>query len=126
MWTKEQRARYNGGVRRQLSSAPIRRPAPTRRDYAQLAINVARPTLVFMKRAGGQSQFGVPLAAQTKDQGFVELHAWMAANPAADLSVGQLPARAGMAPRTFAQAFAAKGRAHADQDGRTNADRSRL
>jgi transcriptional regulator GlxA family with amidase domain len=50
----------------------------------------------------------VPLAAQTRDHGFVELHAWMAANLPSDLSVNQLAERAGMTPRTFARAYAAK------------------
>lgn len=78
-------------------------------DYGpRIAIDAARQMVVFMKRAGGQSQFSVPLAAQTRDQAFVELHGWMAANLAADLSVGQLAVRAGMAPRTFARAYAAK------------------
>lgn len=78
-------------------------------DYGpRIAIDAARQMVVFMKRAGGQAQFSVTLAAQTQDQGFVELHAWMAANLASDLSVGQLAARAGMAPRTFARAYAAK------------------
>jgi len=78
-------------------------------DYGpRVAIDAARHMVVFMKRAGGQSQFSVPLAAQTKDQAFVELHAWMAANLASDLSVGQLASQARMAPRTFARAYATK------------------
>lgn len=78
-------------------------------DYGpRVAIDAARQMVVFMKRAGGQSQFSVPLAAQTRDHGFVELHAWMAANLGADLSVPHLAARAGMAARTFARAYAAK------------------
>lgn len=78
-------------------------------DYGpRVAIDAARQMVVFMKRAGGQSQFSVPLAAQARDHGFVELHAWMAANLPADLSVGRLAAHAGMAPRTFARAYAAK------------------
>jgi len=78
-------------------------------DYGpRVAIDAARQMVVFMKRAGGQSQFSVPLAAQTRDHGFVELHAWMAANLATDLSVGQLAAQAGMAPRTFSRIYAAK------------------
>jgi len=78
-------------------------------DYGpRVAIDAARQMVVFMKRAGGQSQFSVPLAAQTRDHGFVELHAWMAANLPADLSVGRLAERAGMAPRTFARAYPAK------------------
>jgi transcriptional regulator GlxA family with amidase domain len=74
----------------------------------RVAIDAARQMVVFMKRAGGQSQFSVPLAAQTKDHGFVELHAWMAANLASDLSVPRLAERACMAPRTFARVYAAK------------------
>ena len=71
------------------------------------AIDVARQMVVFMKRAGGQSQFSVPLAAQTQDQAFVELHSWMAANLEADLSVPRLAEYACMAPRTFARIYAA-------------------
>ncbi|WP_253716999.1 GlxA family transcriptional regulator [Sphingomonas sp. AP4-R1] len=78
-------------------------------DYGpRVAIDAARQMVVFMKRAGGQSQFSVPLAAQTRDDGFVELHAWMAANLAADMSVDRLAERACMAPRTFARTYAAK------------------
>lgn len=78
-------------------------------DYGpRIAIDAARQMVVFMKRAGGQSQFSVPLAAQTRDHGFVELHAWMAANLQTDLSVDRLAERAGMAPRTFARAYAVK------------------
>lgn len=74
----------------------------------RVAIDAARQMVVFMKRAGGQSQFSVPLAAQTKDHGFVELHAWMAANLRSDLTVPRLAERACMAPRTFARTYAAK------------------
>lgn len=78
-------------------------------DYGpRVAIDAARQLVVFMKRAGGQSQFSVPLAMQTRDHGFVELHAWMAVNLASDLSVVRLAERASMAPRTFARAYAAK------------------
>lgn len=78
-------------------------------DYGpRVAIDAARQMVVFMKRAGGQSQFSIPLAAQTRDPGFVELHAWMAANLGSDLSVSRLAERACMAPRTFARAYAAK------------------
>ncbi|MCY1171136.1 HTH-type transcriptional regulator CdhR [compost metagenome] len=78
-------------------------------DYGpRVAIDAARQMVVFMKRAGGQSQFSVPLAAQTRDHGFVELHAWIAVNLTADLSVDRLAGQAGMAPRTFARTYAAK------------------
>lgn len=74
----------------------------------RIAIDAARQLVVFMKRAGGQSQFSISLAAQTRDRGFVELHAWMAANLGSDLSVPSLAEHACMAPRTFARAYAAK------------------
>lgn len=74
----------------------------------RVAIDAARQMVVFMKRAGGQSQFSVPLAMQAQDRDFAELHAWIAANLTADLSVPQLAERANMAPRTFARAYAAK------------------
>lgn len=78
-------------------------------DYGpRVAIDVARQLVVFVKRAGGQAQFSVPLAAQARDHAFVELHAWIAANLRADLSVPQLAERANMAPRTFARLYAAK------------------
>ncbi|WP_369933599.1 GlxA family transcriptional regulator [Xanthomonas tesorieronis] len=78
-------------------------------DYGpRIAIDVARQLVVFVKRAGGQAQFSVPLAAQARDHAFVELHAWIAANLRADLSVPQLAARANMTPRTFARLYAAK------------------
>lgn len=75
-------------------------------DYgSRVAIDAARQMVVFMKRSGGQSQFSVPLAMQSRDPAFVELHAWIAANLTADLSVDRLAERAGMAPRTFARAY---------------------
>jgi transcriptional regulator GlxA family with amidase domain len=78
-------------------------------DYGpRVAIDAARQMVVFMKRAGGQSQFSVPLAAQTRDHEFVELHAWMAANLDADLSVPRLAERACMTPRTFARLYVGK------------------
>lgn len=78
-------------------------------DYGpRVAIDAARQMVVFMKRAGGQSQFSVPLAMQTRDHAFVELHAWMAANLTSDLSVARLAEQANMAPRTFARAYVTK------------------
>lgn len=40
----------------------------------RIAIDVARQMVVFMKRAGGQSQFSVPFTAQARDLGFMELN----------------------------------------------------
>lgn len=74
----------------------------------QLAIETARQLVMFIKRSGGQSQFSVPLAAQTQDSGtFADLHAWIAAHLDADLSVERLAEQARMSPRTFARTYGA-------------------
>lgn len=75
----------------------------------RVAIETARQLVMFIKRAGGQSQFSVPLEAQSTDSGtFAELHAWIADHLAADLRVEQLAQQAGMSPRTFARVYVAK------------------
>jgi len=75
----------------------------------RVAIETARQLVMFIKRAGGQSQFSVPLEAQTVDPGtFAELHAWVASHLTSDLRVERLAEQAGMSPRTFARAYVAK------------------
>lgn len=85
-------------------------------DYGhRVAIETARQLVMFIKRSGGQSQFSVPLAAQSDPTGkFADLHAWIVEHIADDLSIGRLAEQAGMATRTFA-------RAYADAHGRTPA-----
>lgn len=74
----------------------------------RVAIETARQLVVFMKRSGGQSQFSVPLAAQSHDGGrFAELHAWVAAHLSDDLSVERLAEQAAMTPRSFARLYKA-------------------
>jgi transcriptional regulator GlxA family with amidase domain len=74
-----------------------------------VSIQAARQLVMFIKRAGGQSQFSAPLAAQFHDNGtFAELHAWIAAHIAEDLGVERLAAQANMSPRTFARTYAAR------------------
>ncbi|HEX7374977.1 MAG TPA: GlxA family transcriptional regulator [Steroidobacteraceae bacterium] len=81
----------------------------------RIAIETARQLVVFVKRAGGQSQFSVPLKAQaSRESRFADLHAWMAAHLAGDLRVEALAEKAGMSPRTFARMYTA-------QTGRTPA-----
>jgi transcriptional regulator GlxA family with amidase domain len=75
----------------------------------RVAIETARQLVMFIKRAGGQSQFSAPLEAQAAAPGtFTELHAWVAGNLASDLRVEQLAEQAGMSPRTFARLYTAK------------------
>jgi len=74
----------------------------------RVAIETARQLVVFVKRAGGQSQFSVSLKAQaSKDARFADLHAWMAANLRNDLHVDRLAEQAGMSSRTFARTYLA-------------------
>jgi len=72
------------------------------------AIRVAKRLVVFLKRAGGQTQFSVPLNLQEADDGgFESLHHWMHDNLSADLRVEALAARAGKSPRTFGRLYRA-------------------
>lgn len=74
-----------------------------------IAIKTARQLVMFIKRAGGQSQFSVPLAAQARDDGnFATLHSWIAAHLAEKLGVERMAFQAGMSLRTFVRIYAAK------------------
>jgi transcriptional regulator GlxA family with amidase domain len=76
---------------------------------AQLALEIARWLVVYLRRPGGQSQFSAPLAAQMAEhEGLRDLLLWMADNIDADLSVARLAQRASMSERTFARVFVAE------------------
>jgi transcriptional regulator GlxA family with amidase domain len=79
-------------------------------DYGhRIAIETARQLVVFMRRSGGQSQFSVPLAAQSSaSDRFLDLHAWIAAHLDLDLRVERLAERAGMSARNFARVYLEK------------------
>lgn len=78
---------------------------------AQLALDIARWLVVYLRRPGGQSQFSAPLAAQIAERkGLRDLLQWMTDHIEADLSVAALAARASMSERTFARVFAAETR----------------
>lgn len=73
------------------------------------AIRVAKRMVVFLKRAGGQTQFSVPLSLQEADDGAFEgLHGWMQDHIAEDLRVETLAAQVAMTPRTFARVYHAR------------------
>jgi len=74
-----------------------------------IALQAARRLVVFLKRAGGQSQFSPPLQEQfAAGAPFGELHGWMADRLDGDLSVVRLAEQANMSPRTFARSYLAK------------------
>jgi transcriptional regulator GlxA family with amidase domain len=76
----------------------------------ELAIKVARILVVYLKRAGGQSQYSALLAAQAESESevFGELERWIAENLKGDLRVETLAEKVHMSPRNFARAYAEK------------------
>ena len=81
------------------------------RDFGiQVALEVARELVVFLKRPGGQSQFSNVLSGQMASaNGPLEtLFAWIADNLGADLRAETLADKAGMSLRTFCRTFSAK------------------
>jgi len=78
-------------------------------DYGRsMALDIARELVVFLKRPGGQSQFSTMLSMQKADDRFGELHAWMAAHLASDLSVPALARRLHMSERSFMRHYKAE------------------
>jgi transcriptional regulator GlxA family with amidase domain len=78
---------------------------------AEVALEVARWLVVFLKRPGGQAQFSAGLAAQSHAAARAplrELAVWMNDNLDADLSVAALAARACLSERHFARAWRAE------------------
>lgn len=75
-----------------------------------IAMEVARELVVFLKRPGGQSQFSEFLRSQDKESNaFDALHAWIADNLGhSNLSVDTLAEHAGMSPRNFARVYKQK------------------
>ena len=74
----------------------------------EVALEVARQLVLFLKRPGGQAQFSAQLAAQLSErEPLRELQLWIADHLDADLSVPALAERAHMSERNFARAFRA-------------------
>jgi transcriptional regulator GlxA family with amidase domain len=73
---------------------------------AQVALQVARWLVMYLRRPGGQSQFSAPLAAQSAECApIATLLAWVATNLRVDLSVTALARRVAMSERNFARVF---------------------
>jgi transcriptional regulator GlxA family with amidase domain len=73
-------------------------------------MNIARILVVYLKRAGGQSQYSALIASQAaaRSDVFIELDRWIADNLRSDLSVEALASRVNMSPRNFARVYAAQ------------------
>jgi transcriptional regulator GlxA family with amidase domain len=76
----------------------------------QVAMNVARMLVVYLKRTGGQSQYSALLAAQVQSESetFDSLDRWIAEHLNDDLRVNALAEQVHMSPRNFARAYAEK------------------
>jgi transcriptional regulator GlxA family with amidase domain len=76
----------------------------------EVAMNVARMLVVYLKRAGGQSQYSAILAAQAESESetFDLLDRWIAEHLKEELRVETLAERVHMSPRNFARAYAEK------------------
>ncbi len=72
-----------------------------------VAMHVARVLVVYLRRAGGQSQYSALLEAQTEaaDDPFGELERWISENLTKDLRVERLAERVGMSARNFARRY---------------------
>ncbi len=75
----------------------------------EIASEVARSLVVFVRRAGGQSQFSAQLAAQAAHRAPIrDLQALIVEHPDADLAVPALARRAAMSVRHFSRVFRAE------------------
>ncbi|MCF4994549.1 helix-turn-helix domain-containing protein [Pseudomonas syringae] len=72
-----------------------------------MALDVARQLVVFLKRPGGQSQFSVTLSLQKQGNRFDDLHAWISENLNRDLGIPTLAEQAGMSERSFVRHYRA-------------------
>jgi transcriptional regulator GlxA family with amidase domain len=74
-----------------------------------VALDVARQLVLFLRRPGSQAQFSAQLSVQIADRDPLrELQGWMADHPGDDLSVAALALRARMSERHFARSFRAE------------------
>lgn len=106
IFVRDRRLRTAAGVTAGLDLALALVEEDLGRD---LAMRVASQLVMYFKRPGGQLQFrrgeGLPLSGRSALQ---EVQRWIAAHPAADLSVAALGARLGIGPRHFARLFRAE------------------
>lgn len=71
-----------------------------------IGIKVASQLVMYFKRPGGQLQFSRHNKAPSEGRSVLQsVQRWIAANPAADLSVPRLAERAGLSARHFARVF---------------------
>ena len=73
---------------------------------SSIALNVAREMVLYLRRAGGQSQYSAALSLQASDRKQIEeIRSWALDHLDEALPVEKLAAKAGMSPRNFARVF---------------------
>ncbi|MEP7066026.1 MAG: DJ-1/PfpI family protein [Gemmatimonadota bacterium] len=73
---------------------------------AQIALQIARELVLYLRRPGTQTQFSAPLAAQLAERRPLrELQLWLPGNLTANLATEALAERVGMSTRNFGRAF---------------------
>lgn len=72
-----------------------------------IALDIAKDLVMFLKRPGDQAQFSQALSLQRAGL-FDQLHGWIRENLAGDLSVPALARRCGMSDRTFSRRYRAE------------------
>jgi transcriptional regulator GlxA family with amidase domain len=73
---------------------------------SELALQVARNLVLYLRRPGGQAQFSAALSLQASDrQPLRDLETWVLANLHQPLTVSVLAQRVAMSPRNFARVF---------------------
>ena len=71
----------------------------------EVALEIARWLVLFLRRPGGQAQFSSHMSAPATRSALREVQLWMADNLDADLRVEVLADRAHMSPRNFSRIF---------------------
>lgn len=76
-------------------------------DFSRdIALEVARDLVVYLKRPGGQSQFSVHLASQmTTNPGIRQLQGWIMEHLDSQIGIPELAARVAMSERNFNRVF---------------------
>jgi transcriptional regulator GlxA family with amidase domain len=75
----------------------------------EIALEIARHLVMFLRRPGSQSQFSATLhAQQPRDEPLREVQRAVVEQPGADHTVESMAVRAHMSPRNFARAFRAQ------------------
>jgi transcriptional regulator GlxA family with amidase domain len=112
-WCGRERPRQGrtrtGDVRRAGGLTRYRYHCPVAAKFASICVLIARWFVVFVRRAGGQSQFSAQLAVQAAERAPVrDLQAWIVEHPDEDCAIPSLARRAGMSVRHFARVFRAE------------------